>query len=67
MNDPKKSAEALKKIQDIQQKIKGHSAKIAQIENEKKLKIRSFDQQIASEQEQVKRHMKSIDELKRQI
>jgi len=67
MNDPKKSAEALKRIQELQQKIKGHSTKIAQIENDKKFRIKNFDQQIMAEQEHVKQYSKQIDDLKKQI
>jgi predicted nucleic acid-binding Zn-ribbon protein len=67
MNDPKKSAEAVKKIQELQNKVKGHSLKISQIENEKKARMNFFDQQIKSEQNQMQQHSKQIDELKRQI
>ena len=53
MNDPKKSAEAVKNIQELQNKIQGHLSKISQIENEKKVRMGIFDQQIKSEQNQI--------------
>jgi chromosome segregation ATPase len=67
MNDPQKSAEAVKKIQELQNKIKQHSSRISQIEYEKNNKIKYCDQQIKSEQDQINQHNKKIDELKRQI
>ena len=67
MNDPRKSAEAVKKIQELQNKVKSHSSKIAQIEQEKNVKNRYFDQQIRSEQDQIKQHSRQIEDLKRQI
>jgi hypothetical protein len=67
MNDPKKSAEAVKKVQELQNKIQGHSTKISQIENEKKVRTGIFDQQVKSEQNQINQHKAKIEELKRQI
>ena len=67
MNDPKKSAEAVKKIAEIQSKIKSHAAKIAQIENEKKMKSKFFDQQIQNEQNQIDKYTKDVADLKRYI
>jgi predicted nucleic acid-binding Zn-ribbon protein len=67
MNDPKKSAEAVKKIQELQNKIQSHSSRVSQIENEKNVRIRYFDQQIKSERDQIQQHSRQIDELKRQI
>jgi hypothetical protein len=67
MNDPKKSAEAVKKIQELQTKIKNHTMRISQIENEKKIKIRFYDQQVQSEQSQINQRTKEIEQLKRQI
>jgi hypothetical protein len=67
MNDPKKSAEATKKILDIQAKIKNHTSRISQFENEKKIKIRYYDQQIQNEQKSISQHTKEIEQLKRQI
>jgi chromosome segregation ATPase len=54
MNDPKKSAEALRKIQEIKQTIASHQATIARIEHEKSDRIRYHDQQIRTEQDRIK-------------
>jgi hypothetical protein len=67
MIDPKKSAEAAKKIQDINRTITTHQSNITRIEREKSDKVRYFDQQIKREQDEIKRHSRTIDELKRQI
>jgi hypothetical protein len=67
MNDPKKSAEAVKKIQELQNKVQSHASRISQIENEKKVRMGIFDQQIKSEQNQINQHKAKIEELKRQI
>ena len=44
MADAKKSAEAVKKIQEIQRAIVNHKANISRIEYDKSNKIKSFDQ-----------------------
>jgi phage-related minor tail protein len=67
MADPKKSAEAARKIQEINRTITTHQSNISRIEREKSDKVRYFDQQIKREQDEVKRHSRTIDELKRQI
>jgi len=67
MVDAKKSEEALKKIQELMNKIKAHESRKLQIENEKSFKIKYFDQQIKSEQDQIKQHSNEIETLKRQI
>jgi hypothetical protein len=67
MNDPQKSAEAVKKIQELQKKIQDHTSRISQIENEKKIRMGIFDQQIKSEQNQINQHKGKIEEFKRQI
>jgi hypothetical protein len=67
MNDPKKSAEAVKKIADIQNKIKSHTSRITQIDGQKKMQIKMFDQQIQNEQSQIDRYSKEITDLKRLI
>lgn len=67
MNDQQKAAESLKKIQDIQNRIRNHTSRISQIENEKRTKIRYFDQQIQSEQQQIARYTKEINDLKRYV
>ena len=67
MDDPKKSAEAVRKIQEIQRTITNHQANVSRIEREKSDRIRYFDQQIKHEQDEIKRHTKTIDELKRLI
>jgi TolA-binding protein len=67
MVDPKKSAEAAKKIQDINRTIQNHQTRIKSIETEKANRVRFYDQQIKHEQDEINRHSKLIDELKRQI
>ena len=67
MNDPKKSAEAVKKIADIQSKIKNHTLRISQIDNQKKIQAKMFDQQIQNEQNQIKKYLKEVTDLKRLI
>ena len=67
MNDPKKSAEAVKKIADIQSKIKNHTLRISQIDNQKKMQAKMFDQQIQNEQNQIKKYLKEVTDLKRLI
>lgn len=67
MADPKKSAEAARKIQEINRTIATHQSNITRIEREKSDKVRYFDQQIKREQDEIKRHSRTIDELKRQI
>ena len=67
MVDPKKSAEAARKIQEINRTITTHQSNISRIEREKSDKVRYFDQQIKREQDEIKRHSRTIDELKRQI
>jgi uncharacterized coiled-coil protein SlyX len=67
MADPKKSAEAARKIQEINRTITTHQSNISRIEREKSDKVRYFDQQIKREQDEIKRHSRTIDELKRQI
>ena len=54
MNDPKKSAEALRKIQEIKQAIASHQTNITRIEREKGDRIRHHDQQIRNEQDRIK-------------
>lgn len=67
MADPKKSAEAARKIQEINRTIATHQSNITRIEREKSDKVRYFDQQIKREQDEIKQHSRTIDELKRQI
>lgn len=67
MVDPKKSAEAARKIQEINRTIQAHQTRISSIEREKADKVRNYDQQIRHEQDEIKRHTRLIDELKRQI
>jgi hypothetical protein len=67
MIDPKKSAEAVKKIQEIQHMIASRQSKISSIEQEKTVKVRYYDQQIKQERDEIVRHTKLIAELKRQI
>ena len=67
MNDPKKSAEAVKKIADIQSKIKSHTLRISQIDNEKRSRVKSYDQQIQNEQNQINKYLQEVASLKRLI
>jgi hypothetical protein len=67
MVDPKKSAEAARKIQEINRTIQTHQSNILRIEREKSEKVKYCDQQIKREQDEIKRHSREIDELKRQI
>jgi two-component sensor histidine kinase len=67
MVDPKKSAEAARRIQEISHTIQNHQTRISSLEREKSERIRNYDQQIKHEQDEIKRHTKMIDELKRQI
>ena len=67
MNDPKKSAEAVKKIADIQNKIKSHTLRISEIDNEKRSRVKSYDQQIQHEQNQINKYLQEVASLKRVI
>jgi sugar-specific transcriptional regulator TrmB len=67
MVDPKKSAEAARRIQEINRTIQTHQTRISNLEREKNERARNYDQQIKHEQDEIKRHVKLIDELKRQI
>lgn len=67
MIDPKKSAEAARRIQETNRTIQNHQTRISSIEREKADKVRYYDQQIRHEQDEIKRHTRLIDELKRQI
>jgi hypothetical protein len=67
MVDPKKSAEAARRIQEINRTIQNHQSRISSIEREKVEKVKYYDQQIRHEQDEIKRHTRQIDELKRQI
>jgi hypothetical protein len=67
MVDTKKSEETLKKIQDLMNKIKTHESRKTQLEYDKNIKNRYFDQQIKFEQDQIKQHSSQIEILKKQI
>ncbi len=67
MPDARNSAEAAKKIQDLQRTILNHQGNIARLQREKGERVRYFDQQIKREQDEIKRHHQQIAELKRQI
>jgi hypothetical protein len=67
MADTKKSDEALRKIQEIRQNMKSHESRIVQLEREKSDRVRTYDQQIKNEQDQIKQFNRQIDDLKRQI
>jgi uncharacterized protein Veg len=67
MADTRKSDEALKKIQDIKQRMKSHESRVVQLEREKGDRVRQYDQQIKFEQDQIKQFTRQIDDLKRQI
>ena len=67
MNDPKRSAEATKRILELQKVISTHQSNIANLNRQKSEKIRYFDQQIKNEEDRVKQHNNQIVILKRQI
>ena len=67
MVDPKKSAEAARRILEINRTIQNHQSRISTIEREKAEKVKYYDQQIRHELDEIKRHTREIDELKRQI
>jgi len=67
MVDARKSAEAARKIQEINRTITNHQSSISRLEREKSEKVKYYDQQIRREQDEIKRHTRLIDELKRQI
>ena len=67
MNDPKRSAEATKRILELQTVISTHQSNIANLNRQKSEKIRYFDQQIKNEEDRVKQHNNQIVILKRQI
>jgi flagellar biosynthesis chaperone FliJ len=65
--DPKKSAEAARRIQEINRTIQTHQTRISSLEREKSERVRNYDQQIKHELDEIKRHARLIDELKRQV
>ena len=67
MVDARKSAEAARKIQETNRTIQNHQERISSLEREKGEKVKYYDQQIRREQDEIKRHTRVIDELKRQI
>jgi hypothetical protein len=67
MNDPKRSAEATKRILELQKVISTHQSNLANLNRQKSEKIRYFDQQIKNEEDRVKQHNNQIVILKRQI
>jgi hypothetical protein len=67
MVDARKSVEAARRIQEISRTIQNHQSNILRIEREKGEKVKYYDQQIKREQDEIKRHTREIDELKRQI
>jgi hypothetical protein len=67
MADARKSAEAARRIQEIQRTIANHQTRITTLEREKKDRVRYYDQQIQHEQDEIRRHSKQVEELKRQI
>jgi hypothetical protein len=67
MVDARKSAEAARRIQEINRTIANHQSSISRLEREKSEKVKYYDQQIRREQDEIKRHTRLIDELKRQI
>lgn len=67
MVDPKKSADAMRKIQDIQKAVAVHESNISRVEREKSERVRYYDQQIRAEQDRIRQYRRQIDDLKRQI
>ncbi len=67
MADPRKSAEAVRRIQEMQRSIATHQTNVDRIEREKADRVRYWDQQIRNEQDRIKQYTRQIDDLKRQI
>ena len=67
MVDARQSAEAARKIQEISRTIQNHQSRILSLERERGEKVKYYDQQIKREQDEVKRHTRTIDDLKRKI
>jgi hypothetical protein len=67
MADTRQSDEALRKIQEIRQNMKSHESRVTQLEREKSDRVRSYDQQIKSEQYLINQFNRQINDLKRQI
>ena len=67
MADPRQSAEAVRKIQEIQRVIANHQSTISRLEREKSDKVKYIDQQIRREQDEITRQNRQIDDLKRRI
>jgi hypothetical protein len=67
MADPRQSAEAVRKIQEIQRVIANHQSTIARLERDKSDKVKYIDQQIRREQDEITRQNRQIDDLKRRI
>ena len=65
--DAKKSAEAARKIQEINRTITNHQSNISRLEREKSDRAKDYEQRIMREQDEIKRQTRLIDELKRQI
>jgi len=67
MADPRQSAEAVRKIQEIQRVIANHQSTIDRLERDKSDKVKYIDQQIRREQDEITRQNRQIDDLKRRI
>jgi len=67
MADPRQSAEAVRKIQEIQRAIANHQSTISRLERDKSDKVKYLDQQIRREQDEITRYNRQIDDLKRHI
>jgi hypothetical protein len=67
MADARKSAEAARRIQEISRTITTHESNISRFERDKADKVKYYDQLIRREQDEIRRHTKLIDDLKRQI
>lgn len=67
MADPRQSAEAVRKIQEIQRVIANHQSTMARLERDKSDKVKYIDQQIRRELDEITRQNRQIDDLKRRI
>lgn len=67
MNDPRKTEELSRRIQDITRQVQTHEANVSRLEREKTDKERYYDQQITREREEMKRLDREVDDLKRQL
>ncbi len=67
MIDAKKSAEINMQISELMKQVSSRQSNIAKIEQEKTTRVKYYDQQIMSEQNQLKQLYQKIDYLNKQL